>query len=162
MPSKSEEDSKQEKEEDCGTEEVENVPDLAVPVLPSIENQDYSLQYTIAAVCDYDVGEGIGDENQPAVCTAADVAILNEAAAVDNATPLKDAAAVQGNELCWHALSSSFAHDFFSCQNKGQKTQSKTKNSSNHKTANVGLSIKTLCDQIGRQVKTFQDTSIEM
>ena len=42
--------------------------------------------------------------DQPAVCTAADDAIPNEPAAVDNVPTMKDAATVQGNEICWHAL----------------------------------------------------------
>ncbi|KAL7482784.1 LOW QUALITY PROTEIN: hypothetical protein ACHAW6_008448 [Cyclotella cf. meneghiniana] len=102
--SESEEESKQEGEEDGGTEEVENVDVLTVPALPLIQNQDDSLQHDIVAICDNDVGEDIGNVDQPAVCTAANVAILNEVMPVDNIITMKGAATVQGNEICWHAL----------------------------------------------------------
>ncbi len=96
----SEEESKQEGEEDGGTEEVKNVDVLTVPALPLIQNQDDSLQHDIVAICGDDVGEDIGDVDQPAICTAANVAIPNEAAPVDNVTTMKEAITVQGNEIC--------------------------------------------------------------
>ena len=49
------------------------------------------------------VGEGIGNVEEPAVCTPAYVAAMNEAAVHDITTALTEAAAVQGNESCWYA-----------------------------------------------------------
>ena len=72
------------------------LPNLkTVPALPSIEDEQDTLQVPLGV----DGVGGIVNVDEPTVGTAANVAAMNEAAVVDIATALMEAAAVQGNEM---------------------------------------------------------------
>ena len=97
--SKSEEESNQEEEEDDDAEEVDNVEGITAPALPPIADEQDTLQVPLGV---YGVG-GIGNVHEPMVGPAANVAAMNEAAVVDIATVLTEAASVtafvKGNEM---------------------------------------------------------------
>lgn len=99
--SESEEESNQEEEEeeDDDTEEVDNVEGIIVPALPPIADEQDTLQVPLRV----DGVGGIGNVDEPTVGPAANVAAMNEAAVIDIATALTEAASVtasvKGNEM---------------------------------------------------------------
>ncbi|KAL7483386.1 hypothetical protein ACHAW6_009035 [Cyclotella cf. meneghiniana] len=152
VSSESEEESKQEGVEDGGTEEVENVDVLTVPGLPLIQDQDDSLQHDIVAICGDDVGEDIGDVDQPAICTAANVATPNEAAPVNNVTTMKEAATVQDKD-----------QKKIKRKTPPQRIlQPKQRTVQTVKELMLDCQSRSSVNRLAGQVKIFQDTSIEV